>query len=240
MRYKSDRLPLIFAFANRARYNVVSTMANHSYLRVWTRDFSTETMIAEFARFLTTAPLSATKSTFTELIVQPIDPTEPAVAEWDLRAQGAGPAQIAALAAQSLNSDSAYIALGSWDLWDFDMETLKWKQDPHPLTLTCQGKDYEDGIAATTGHFSADLGFEYFFTGHAGLLAPGAASNPFDSSDHPIEHTFRQWMARSRQSEGISRKDARKHPTVVQLGRGRAARTARRAQRVMVRGRRKF
>ena len=44
------------------------------------------------------------------------------------------------------------------------------------------------------GHFTADLGFEHFFTGHAGLLAPGAASNPFESSDHPIEHTFRQWM----------------------------------------------
>ena len=47
----------------------------------------------------------------------------------------------------------------------------------------------------TAGHFTADLGFEHFFTGHGGLLAPGSASNPFDSSDHPIEHTFRQWMA---------------------------------------------
>jgi hypothetical protein len=43
----------------------------------------------------------------------------------------------------------------------------------------------------------ADLGFEHFFTGHGGLLAPGAASNPFNSSDHPIEHRFRQWMAAS-------------------------------------------
>ena len=65
-------------------------MANHSYLRVWTRDFSTETMIAEFARFLTTAPLSTTKPGFTELIVQPVDPTEAAAAEWDLRAANAG------------------------------------------------------------------------------------------------------------------------------------------------------
>jgi hypothetical protein len=43
----------------------------------------------------------------------------------------------------------------------------------------------------------ADLGFEHFFTGHGGLLAPGAASNPFDSSDHPMEHTFRRWMGAS-------------------------------------------
>jgi hypothetical protein len=41
----------------------------------------------------------------------------------------------------------------------------------------------------------ADLGFEHFFTGHGGLLAPGKASNPFATSDHPMEHRFRQWMA---------------------------------------------
>ena len=63
--------------------------------------------------------------------------------------------------------------------------------------LTCQGKAYDDGVAATEGHFNADLGFEHFFTGHAGLLAPGAAKNPFESSDHPIEKTFRNWMANS-------------------------------------------
>ena len=51
-------------------------MANHAYLRVWTRDFSESTMIPEFARFLTTAPLSPTKPGFTELIVQAIDSTE--------------------------------------------------------------------------------------------------------------------------------------------------------------------
>ena len=51
-------------------------MANRAYLRVWTRDFSEETMIAEFARFLTSAPLSASLNTFTELTVQPVDATE--------------------------------------------------------------------------------------------------------------------------------------------------------------------
>jgi hypothetical protein len=170
-------------------------MANHSYLRVWTRDFSETTMIAEFARFLTTAPLSATKSTLTELVVQPVAPTEPSAAEWDLRAQQSGPPEVAALALQNLNSDSAYMATANWDLWRFDVETLTWRHEPQPLILTCHGPLYDDGVALTAGHFTADLGFEHFFTGHGGLLAPGSASNPFDSSDHPIEHTFRQWMA---------------------------------------------
>jgi hypothetical protein len=169
-------------------------MANHAYLRAWTRDFSLETMIAEFARFLTTAPLTATPPVFTELLVQAVDATETPVAEWDLRPLNISPAEIAALAVQQLNADTAYLVSARWDLWEFDLETLKWQHKPQPLVLNCQGPEFDEGIATTSGHFSADLGFEHFFTGHGGLLAPGAASNPFASSDHPMEHTFRQWM----------------------------------------------
>ena len=169
-------------------------MANRAYLRVWTRDYSTTTLIPQFARFLATAPVSTQKKTFTELVVQPVDPSETPLAEWDLRDQGYGPAEVAALAAQHVNADSAYIASALWDLWSFDSETVKWAQNPEPLALICHGPDYDGGIASSDGHFVADLGFEHFFTGHAGLLAPGAASNPFASSDHPKEHAFRQWM----------------------------------------------
>jgi len=170
-------------------------MANRAYLRVWTRDFSEATMIAEFARFLTTAPLSASRNAFSEMIVQPVDATEPAIAEWDLREQGYGPPEVAALAAQYLNADTAYFVNAKWDLWGLDVETLTWRHEPQPLSLICHGLEYDEGFVATAGHFAADLGFEHFFTGHGGLLAPGAASNPFASSDHPIEHTFRRWMA---------------------------------------------
>ena len=169
-------------------------MANHAYLRVWTRDFSDATLILQFARFLAAAPLSASQKPFTELLVQPIDSTETPVAEWDLRDERYGPAEVAALAAQYLEADTAYVVTANWDLWRFDVETVTWRNEPQPLVLTCHGPAFEDGLAKTAGQFSADLGFEHFFTGHGGLLAPGAASNPFASSDHPIEHTFRQWM----------------------------------------------
>jgi len=164
-------------------------------LRVWTRDFSETTLIAEFARFLATAPLSASENAFKELVVQPIDATELSLAEWDLKDLGYGPAEVAALAVQHLHPDSAYIATARWDLWSFDVESLKWMNKSEPLMLACHGPEYDGGIAASEGHFTADLGFEHFFTGHGGLLAPGAASNPFESSDHPLEHTLRQWMS---------------------------------------------
>lgn len=177
-------------------------MANHAYLRVWTRNFSLETMIAEFARFLTTAPLSPSNDTFDELIVQAVDPGETPIAEWDLRPLKAGPAEVAAIAAQHLDSDTAYFASSAWDLWAFDMDKLKWQRKPEPLELACHGLAYDGGIAASAGHFQADLGFEHFFTGHAGLLVPNTASNckppnSSNSSEHPVEHTFRQWMAAS-------------------------------------------
>ncbi|HEX8881400.1 MAG TPA: hypothetical protein VF749_15280 [Candidatus Acidoferrum sp.] len=181
-------------------------MANHAYLRVWTRDFSREKMIPEFARFLTTAPLSPAHDTFDELIVQAVDPGESPIAEWDLRPLHAHPAEVAAMAAQHLNSDTAYIASATWDLWAFDIETLTWQRKPQPLELRCHGLDYDGGIAASAGHFQADLGFEHFFTGHGRLLAPATAdrsaeslrsSNSFHATEHPVEHTFRQWMAAS-------------------------------------------
>jgi hypothetical protein len=171
-------------------------MANRSYLRVWTRDFSEETMIAEFARFLTTAPVSE-KGGFRVLTIQPVNPAEPPTVEWDLKEGVFNPPEIAALALQNLAPDTAYIVEATWDLWTFDVETLKWSEGPQPLQLTCQGPAYDESIAASTGHFVADLGFEHLFTGHAGLLAPGAASNPFDSSDHPTEKLFRNWMSSS-------------------------------------------
>src|SRR5208337_4319897 len=105
-------------------------MANRAYLRVWTRDFSEETMIAEFARFLASVPLSEAHAGFDQLTVQAVDATETPIVKWDL--------------------------------WAFDIETLKWQHGPQPLVILCQGKDYDDGAAASEGQLSADLGFEHF------------------------------------------------------------------------------
>ena len=170
-------------------------MANRAYLRVWTRDFSEATMIAQFARFLATAPLSASENQFDELTVQSVDPSETPVAEWDLRDQGYGAPEVAALAAQHLHSDTAYIATAKWDLWTLDMETLKWARKAEPLLLICYGENYDEGVAAASGHFVADLGWEHFFTGHAGLLGSKVTSANSESQEHPVEHRFRQWMA---------------------------------------------
>jgi len=190
-------------------------MANRAYVRVWTRDFNEQTMIVQFARFLATAPVAESGPGFERLIVQPIDGTETPIAEWDLKTGKFGPAEVAALAAPNLAPDTAYIVDAKWDMWNFDIETLQWKKEPLPLELMCQGPLFDDGIAASTGNFVADLGFEHLFTGHAGLLAPGAAKNPFATSDHPLEKTFRSWMSSS--SENLRQYHAKTRENIQKL-----------------------
>ena len=152
-------------------------------------------MIAEFVRFLATAPVSASEPSFSSLVVQPVDASQPPLAEWDLRGRRYGAPEVAALAAQHLNTDTAFFVGAKWDLWTFDADKVTWQQQPQPLLLICHGPAYDEGTAEYSGHFVADLGFEHLFTGHGGLLAPALTSNPFASSDHPLEHTFRRWMS---------------------------------------------
>ena len=126
-------------------------MANRAYLRVWTRDFAIETMIAEFARFLASVPLSESHAGFDQLTVQAVDATETPIVEWDMHEQNYGAAEVAALAAQQLYPDVAYIVNAKWDLWAFDIETLKWQHGPRPLVLLCQGKEFDGGAAESEG-----------------------------------------------------------------------------------------
>lgn len=172
-------------------------MANRAYLRIWTRGFSEATMVEQFVRFLASVPHSTDGQHFMNLIVQPIDATEPPAGEWDLRGEKFGPAETAALAMQYLHDDTAYFVSARWDLWQFDLQSMKWGKSPAPLSLVCRGPEYDGGIAKSEGNFQADLGFEHLFTGHAGLLgtvAGGSAVTVLPGAEDPVEQTFLRWM----------------------------------------------
>jgi len=113
-------------------------------------------MVAQFVRFLATVPLSSARSSFDNLTVQAIDPTESPVSEWDFREAVFGAPEVAAIAAQNIHEDTAYIVDAKWDLWTFESETLKWKQGPQPLEIICRGQEYDGGAAASDGQFSVD------------------------------------------------------------------------------------
>jgi hypothetical protein len=144
-------------------------MANQAYLSVWTKDFTEERMLKDFTKFLGTVPFSAAKPGFAYLIVRAVDARESPMLEQDLRAVPLDAFGIAELAKDYLHRDSAYEVHCYWDLWAFG-EDGRWKPEPQPLEILFHGEEYDEGYWREGGHIRVDLGFEHFFTGHAGLL----------------------------------------------------------------------
>ena len=170
-------------------------MANQSYLSVWCQDFPEEKMIERFGDFLATVPFSASKPGFSYLTIRAVDASEAPIFEQDLRSVPLDPAGIIELSRDHLHSDCAYEARAHWDLWSFDAGESKggWKNEPQPIDLICYGEDYDGSAWQENGHLQAVLGFEHFFTGHAGLLGfrQGAAA----AAESPEEARFLEAMA---------------------------------------------
>ncbi len=169
-------------------------MANRSYLRVWTRDFREDTMLAQFEKLLGSVPFSEKRKGFSSLLIRAIGPAETPLVEWDLRS---GPAEAASLMGwmrEHQSADCAYEAGALWDVWTYDNAAGKWQMEPVDLMLSCIGPDYDGGMNSETGNFQADVGFEHNFTGHAGML--GRDGVPKTDPQHPVEAVFLERMRR--------------------------------------------
>jgi len=166
-------------------------MANRAYLRFWIVDDPTGSrqalILDRFEKLLETVPLSVERPGFASLVIRAFNFSETPVSEYDLRGTPCGAADVIALARPYMAPDTACEVGASWDLWQRDADTGAWRLGPEPLLITCHGESYDDGTAVESGDIQADLGFEHFFTGHAGLLGShGARSAPAD----PVEAEF--------------------------------------------------
>jgi hypothetical protein len=166
-------------------------MANRAYLGVWLRDFSEASMLRQFEQFLASAPLPPA-SPYSHLVVQAVDPSEAALAEWDLRGQGLTAAEVLQLVGEQAHADTALIVEAQWELWVLAGRPLRWTRTLLPLTMLCQGPEYDGGVCGETGHFHADLGFEHLFTGHARVL--GAEGRRGSGSGELNERAFDEWI----------------------------------------------
>lgn len=166
-------------------------MANHAYASFWVRERSPQALLGVFQRWLGTFPLSSASQGFTNLVIRAVTPSESPLAEHDLRGTMASAPDVIALAAEHENRDCSYEVEAWWDIWQRSLETGAWQKAPERVLLICNGPDYDEGVAKESGDFLADLGFEHFFTGHAGILGhTGARSAPAD----PVEAEFLSWM----------------------------------------------
>jgi|HubBroStandDraft_1064217.scaffolds.fasta_scaffold02207_3 hypothetical protein len=172
---------------------IMLVMSNQAYLSIWCKQFDEENLLPQFAAFLGTVPFSAAKPGFSYLVIRAIDASESPILEQDLRSVPLDPAGIIEIARDHLNSDCAYEVETHWDLGTFDASSAKWIVEPQPLEIYCHGEDYDDAFWRENGHIEVKLGFEHFFTGHAGLLGirPGAKA----VAESPEEARFLEAMA---------------------------------------------
>ncbi len=194
------------ASKSRSRYNV--RVSNRAYLKVWCREVTPETLPRLLQSFLETVPFSRTRPGFTQLVLRAVETAEAPLLERDLRAAPYAPADVMVALGTSLEPDSSVELEAWWDLWHFDLASGQWAEEPHRLELLCHAPEFEDGIWRDSGHFSADLGFEHLFTGHAGLLgnggaAPGAPQDPAEARflmrmSQP--EALREYAARTREN----------------------------------------
>ena len=151
-----------------------------------------------------TAPLSTLQeNAFKELVYPAIlTPAELSLAG----GTASGPtvlAQRSSLAVQHLHPDSAYIAAAKWDLWSFDVESLKWMHKPEPLGLTT-ALNMTAASPQSKGSLTA-VGLRTLFTGTRRLARAARLRIRSGSSDHPMEHAFASWMSFA-QPEGIAQR----------------------------------
>jgi hypothetical protein len=157
-------------------------MANQAYLSIWLKDFSEETMLERFQKFLSTVPFAKQKPGFTYLEIRAVDSSESPIFEQDLRSMPLDAPSIAHLAKEYLHSDSSYAVRANWDLWVFEGEPLRWQKSPQPIDLSCVGEHFDEGFWKEHGHLEANLGFEHLFTGHGGLLGIRQIARPTPQS----------------------------------------------------------
>jgi hypothetical protein len=164
-------------------------MANRAYVSAWANNFSESTKLEQFQHFLETAPLSGLRPGFTEAVVRAVDISETPVREWDFRSRAFAPAEIIEVIREYEGADIAYEIGGLWDLWTFDSAEHRWQQTPQRLEIFCYGQEFDDGLAREQGDFLINVGFEHFFTGHAGMLGVNAKPEEARAS-HPDEARF--------------------------------------------------
>jgi len=138
-------------------------------------------------KFLATVPFSRVRPGFTQITLRAVELAEAPVLERDLRAAPARVMEVLESLGESLQEDSSLELEAWWDLWVFDPASSEWAEQPQHLELLCFAPEFEDGMWREAGHFSANLGFEHLFTGHAGLLG-GAAGNEAAAGGAPPEH----------------------------------------------------
>lgn len=134
-------------------------MADFLYLNLWFSSFPSEEMLAQAVSVMRQFPFSQALPGITSLAIHPIAWSEPTVFEQRFR-PGVAPEEAAALAADLLHEDYAYVFEANWDLWTPPSGEGSWILEPSPVKFIVRGEGFEEGEGEREGQVQIDFGLD--------------------------------------------------------------------------------
>lgn len=134
-------------------------MADPLYLSLWFADFSGPAMLPHTLAVLQQFPFSAQRPGITYVSVQPVSWNEASILERRF-SPGVDPAEAAAIAADLMHDDYAYVFEAFWDLWTPGNAGDEWLLLPSAVKFIVQGEEFEEGSQEQTGHIQIDFGLD--------------------------------------------------------------------------------
>src|SRR6266536_1071756 len=134
-------------------------MAESLYLNLWFSDFDSNTMLPHAVAVIRQFPFAPSLPGITYMAIHPVSWTEATILEQRFR-PGVTPEEAAAMAADLLHEDYAYVFEAHWDLWTPQAPESDWTLSPSPVRFVVRGEEFEEGESAGQGEVQVDFGLD--------------------------------------------------------------------------------
>ena len=137
-------------------------MGDSLYLSLWFPSFDESEILPRTVSVLRQIPFSPALDGVTYAAIQPVSWSEPTILERRFR-PGIPPEEAAAVVAELLHDDYAYIFEAYWDLWAPPEGAEKWVLQPSLVRVIAHGTEFEERAAEEAGHIQIDFGLDIPF-----------------------------------------------------------------------------
>jgi hypothetical protein len=137
-------------------------MADPLHLSLWFPSFSEDDMMLHVVSVLKQFPFSEQRPGVTYLAVHPVSWNEPTILERRFT-PGVAPEIAAAVAADLLHEDYAYVFEQNWDLWTPDSTGRQWALAPNHVRLIAYGAEFDEHTSESSGQIEIDFGLDSAF-----------------------------------------------------------------------------
>jgi len=165
-------------------------MGDSLYLSLWFPSFDESEILPRTVSVLRQIPFSPALDGITYAAIQPVSWSEPTILERRFR-PGIPPEEAAAVAAEFVHDDYAYMFEAYWDLWAPPEGAEKWVLQPSLVRVVAHGTEFEEHAAEEAGHIQIDFGLDTSFLHEEVELTSEAERNVRSNVHKLVEFTAR-------------------------------------------------